>query len=363
LALGVAGTGKTQVLLALAEDLREQKIPVVFDCSNELKLYLSSCGINVTSDPAKSGAVHIVDDPTTLRKMKNRYITAKDSGARAFVCAIDPFQFVDRKALQKISQYVHPELKSEEYRSKSAILGLYKDVIYDATPKIYWLKSVFRQQANVGRQSLEITNNILRLNNLYIRPEKQRELKSVTEKQIQELLNDIRFVSDGGFLSLIETDSPMETLVKAMKEHELSHNNWTWTSSFLLVCDINLAQSKPTYDPKSMPLGKTRDAKVVNRMRERIGLPPLDLPVEISLPENLAIVGLMKRYNGKHVTFGQSDTVRGVEFQDVIIHMSKERFSYLETRREGLGTDEWKYIFPLHTFVTRAKRRVTIVVS
>jgi len=129
------------------------------------------------------------------------------------------------------------------------------------------------------------------------------------------------------------------------------------------VCDMNLAHAKPIYDAKSMPLGIDRDAQRVIRVRAAIGLPPVDLPLDTSIPENLSILEIMKRYNGKHVTFSQSDTVRGLEFQDVIIHMSKERFSYLTTRREGVGTDEWKYIFPLHTFITRAKRRVTIVVS
>jgi hypothetical protein len=364
--LGVAGTGKTQVLLSLMEDLRDKGVPVVFDCPDGLNRYLSRCGIQVTSDPVQKGAVHIVDDPKTLRVLKSKFIRAQENGARAFVVGMDPMQFSDRKTLLKTAHYLDPNLATDEYLSSFAKIQKtrHNDVIYLSIPKVHWLKTVFRQNANVGRQALEMTARLLKLNHPYILQEKKAEWSKILDLHESGLFRDISFRADGGFFEVSAVSNPAEQILDKVLNMAKDPSKWTWTSPFLLVCPPSIANQIVNYDPSSMPFEpKSRLLNFTEILTARIkGLPIPERQVEVEkeFPSGLTLGQLVSRFNGEIKNYNQAIDVRGCEFQEVFIFLDKKQFSYLQQFREGLGQDEWQQVSPLHTFMTRAKRRVAI---
>ena len=368
LVLGVAGTGKTQVLLSLAEDLRESGRSVIFGFSDHLKQYLESCGISTKSDKTEVGSVYLLDDPTTLRKMKQEYQHALDIKANAIVIAIDPFQFQERKALLKFAHYLHPEMKSEEFRTKSNLVKeVYKDVIYSTTPRIHWLKTVYRQQANVGRQVLELTKEVLSKNNPFILEERKNEWNNIIGSQLAGAFDDLKFVSDGGFVRVIESSNPAQDLLDCIADHYRKPARWDWVKSFLVVTTDMYSRFQylvPTYRAETMP-------KIVKPLSKNNSLSTSQETssdhfagaVEKELRAGLNIREIIRAYNGEICEYSKANLVRGKEYQEVFVVMRRRRYDFIKSQKEGLTTDIWKEIMPLHTFTTRAKSQVTILLT
>ena len=238
LVLGVAGTGKTQVLLSLAQELRDRGLSVVIEMSDELIRYLSRSGIPVVSDKDESGAIYLYDDPKSLRLLKNRYIRWRDKNARAVVVALDPFQLLDRNGLLKIAQYLQPELQEEEVRKHSKIRkDIYNDVIMDVPPRVHWLKTVYRQRANLGSQVLELSKRIFTTNRSYFKLEKQLEWSRTTKKIFEGAMNEMLFTLDGGLVDIIETKDWLKELHIAMYKNYANNKGRLRNPAFLLVVE------------------------------------------------------------------------------------------------------------------------------
>jgi len=363
LVLGVAGTGKTQVLLSLAQELRDRKIPVVHLMADPLKNYLRRCGLSVRSDFVSSGAVYLYDDPATLRQLKTKYEEASEKGARALVVAVDPFQFHDRNGLLKFAQYINPDLQNRETREKSRIrISEYPDVIEGEKPLVHWLKLVYRQKSNIGSQVLKVSREIFSVNKSYFIAEKQSEWIRVTKPIFNGAMDDMTFVSDGGFVEVIETRHPISEISKAMIEHDRREDKWTWTPSMLLVGGKTLAYMQAVYE-KLEKFAIPVDIEAENLRRAVLGFPPLGKTSTSEKPYEMTMSQLSRHLNCTLVEYEKPSQVRGQEFQEVIISMSKADYNLMFVGREGLGTEEWKRIMPLHTYMTRARHKITIILS
>lgn len=370
LVIGVAGTGKTQVLLSLARDLRDANVSVIHVMEPSLKRFLERSGIQVRSDKSVEGAVVLLDDPLTLSSLKKWYLQAKERKARAFVVAVDPFQFQERKALLKFATYLHPEMATEEYRKKSQIMNQpFKDVIYSDVPQVHWLKTVYRQQANVGRQALELSQKIVSANNPWILESKQREWNRAIKSQIEGALTDITFVADGGFVNLVQTARPELEIAKAVAKSASRPNRWTETESFLVVCDSILLATTPNFSGYRIEENEWTTPPEYS-WDDAIKYFGGEVDPSEDLSENQPFIPLtqtlreqIKRAGGKSLSYDESQSVRGIEFQDVIIHMTKAEFQYVLSSKLGANTEIWHRIMPLHTFMTRAKAQLTLIVS
>jgi len=260
-----------------------------------------------------------------------------------------------------------PSMASDQYLAKTAKFQKtrHNDVIYLDIQRIPWLKTVFRQNANVGRQALDLTSRLFKLNYPYILEDKKSEWSKILELHESGLFRDISYTADGGFFEVIAVPDPAEQILKRVLHIAQDPKRWTWTSPFLVVCPPHVSNQKPEYDPALMPFEpQERLTNLPEIMQARLSglpIPERKIQVEKEFPSGLTLGQLVDRFNGEIKTYKEALDVRGCEFQEVYIFLDTVQFSYLQKSRDGLGQDEWQQVSPLHTFITRAKRRVTII--
>jgi len=369
--LGVAGTGKTQVLLSLARDLRDNQINVVHLMSTPLREYLTRSRVKFDGGRNEAGSVILLDDPLSHKAIFSKYKEAKESGARALVVAADPFQFQDRDSLIKFAVYLHPELNTELHRKTSLLLANpFQDVIYSEKPYVHWLKTIFRQQAKPGALALELSKRIFETNNPWNDKPRQVEWKNTISSQVDRALLDVEYASKGGEVEYVETKEPLEEIKRAILKHAQRADKWDRNHSFLVVCDPKLLALRPGekyfnslfqdsvedeeettledlkryYNPESFQEGNEHDEQLG---KKNIGP---------------TLLQLVEWNGGIAINFNEPQKVRGVEYQEVIMHLPRSKFQGILTGEAGRG-DTWELSLPVHTFLTRARDKVTIIDS
>lgn len=65
----------------------------------------------------------------------------------------------------------------------------------------------------------------------------------------------------------------------------------------------------------------------------------------------------------KDVRFGDFEDIRGVEFQEVVLLMTKTEFEELMTLKLPIAPYSWHKFTPLYTFLSRAKDAVTVIID
>lgn len=341
LILGVAGTGKTQVLLSLADDLREAGHSVVLGISQSLKKSLTDAGFQIKSDIPGFGSIHLIDDPAKVSDIKKAYETAKMLRARALVISIDPFQWTERKALMKFAAYLRPEMGEQAFIASHETLTKFRDVAYGTNPKVHWLRTVFRQSKRVGSQALELSRYIFGQMNPNVYDHKKQEFESFTQPFVEGLLVDVSFEKDGGGFDVFEAQDSTGQLWKLISEHVSRNDRWSWTDSLLVVPQIQQLESK--WSDYEVPIKGLSDQP--------------DFNPDIQLSE------IFSKLRIRFALYDFPTTVRGEQFQDVIVAVSKPLWAHFHRPKSGLGSQEWAQIMPLHTYITRAKDRVQIVVG
>jgi hypothetical protein len=78
-------------------------------------------------------------------------------------------------------------------------------------------------------------------------------------------------------------------------------------------------------------------------------------------PDSCTIDELLQEIGAKVVNFEGVSSIRGQEFQDVLIEMSSKRWDMFARNRRAAGAKTWEAIMPIHTFLTRATESATIV--
>lgn len=373
LILGVAGTGKTQVLLSLAQDLRDNNFNVVHEMSTPLREYLKRARVQFDPGRAEIGSVILLDDPLSHKAIYSKYKEAIDSGARALVVAADPFQFQDREALLKFAVYLHPELSAEEYRKTSRLMSnSFPDVVYSSIPTIHWIRTIFRQHSKVGELALEFSKRIFDTNNPWDDKPRQNEWGKILSDQIDRALVDVEYANPGGDIDYIETQDPLDELNQAITRHSNRTDKWERNHSFLLVCDSAMLDFRP---------GEKYFNSLFDSSDESQDEPSLEEVLDFYHPESFQDAGegrdgraripslgptlreIIERNGGASAVFDKPQNVRGVEYQEVIIHLPRALFKELLTGEKALDRDKWDLSRSLHTFLTRAKDKITIIDS
>lgn len=341
LILGVAGTGKTQVLLSLAEDLRESGASVVLGISQSLKKSLADAGFQIKSDNPRRGSIHLVDDPATVGDIKKSYEQAKLLGARALVISIDPFQWTERKALVKFATYLRPEMGNPSFIAAHQTLNKFRDVAYGAAPEVHWLKTVYRQTREAGEQALALSQLIFSMMNPYVWDSKKREFEGFTKQFTEGLLVDVTFERNGGGFDIFEAEDSTHMLWYLIGEHLNRDDRWSWTDSLLVVPMIQQLDSK--WSDYQVPIRGLTDQ------------PDFD-------PE-IALIDIFGKLRIRFALYDFPTSVRGEQFQDVVVAVAPALWKKYLKPKSGMGSQDWAQIAPLHTYITRAKDRVQLVIG
>jgi hypothetical protein len=56
-------------------------------------------------------------------------------------------------------------------------------------------------------------------------------------------------------------------------------------------------------------------------------------------------------------------TIRGEEFQDVIVSVPSQLWARMHRPKSGMGSPDWAQIMPIHTYITRGKDQVHLIVG
>ncbi len=340
--LGVAGTGKTQVLLSLASELRELGQSVFLGLSNSLTKSLTDAGFQINPGSPTRKSIHIVDDPTKVADIKAAIKLAKNQGARALVVGIDPFQWTERKALLQFAAFLDPKMGDSSFIESSSILTRFRDVDYTARPVVHWLRTVYRQSGKTASGALALSKALFERKNPYVYPHKQAEFDSFTQPLMSEFLERVKVGEEAGefFVSKSSAGTSRE-LWNQVAKHMSRTDRWSWTDALLVVPQAGDMESKWSHFKVEIPGLSDQD----------------DFDPEISfaqisefLPVRIASVSM-------------PESVRGEEFQDVVVSLSESHWSFLESTKGGLDSRKWAMIMPLHTFITRATDSIRIFIG
>ena len=337
--LGGAGTGKTQVLLLLADELKERGFKVGYFTSSGVRQLIEKAGLDMPAESFQSGAVHLVDDPIEVGRIVEAIRRARETKARAIVVAIDPFQWTERTAFLKLATILGDHDPKNDLLGRRNTLVKMVEELGDLSPIKHFLRTAYRQNEEAGTGSVNLSESIFQKMNPYVALEKKRQFNSITEPFVQNILNGLRHSSGGGKFQVFE-DADETELWKQLPSLIGRSDRWDWTESILFVSDNNQGKSRfADSGPDDMRLLTSKPVEGDATFRDAIG-----------------------SLGSKFVHYSTPALVRGQEFQDVIICVSKLRWKQFKTQKEGMGGPEWQSIMPIYTFVTRAIDTVTILV-
>lgn len=297
--LGGPGTGKTVVLLNLANKLEKFGRSISFQLSKPVFKYLNSGptkipGVNFGPGP---GVVVLIDDPIDSDHLSDLIRKARSAKVNSVVIALDPLQW-------------HEKAMPENFEK----------IFANYNAKIYTLINCYRQSKGVAEKSMEITRQLFANNSRFILKEKQQIEKDNLAPFIKLSLG-MQFVDDSGRYKIYtnEINNSIESEINRFREREFI---WKHTNPIVFVYDEDYSDKA-----KKFAQGK---AHGINR-----------LDVNIS------------RYQD----------IRGVEFQELFLFVSKNYWDSVTSGKKGLGSAEWERITCLHTILSRPKDGLCIFVE
>jgi hypothetical protein len=338
--MGGAGTGKTQVLLLLAEDLKDAGLKVGYFTTQGVREMVEKAGLDMPKENYFPGAVHLVDDPEEVGQVIEAYRRAKEHKARALVVAIDPFQWTERTAFLKLATILGDHNPSEDILGRRNTLLKIQELLNGVKPQKHYLRTAYRQAKETGAGSVALSHSIFQRMNPYVADEKMTQFASITKPYVQNILNGLSHVSDGGSFQVFENGNAME-LWKIVAKLAARDDRWDWTDSILFVSDGTLSDT--------------------SWEEFQIEIPGISDQSDFEKTSNVQSV--LASINARLVSFANPSAVRGQEFQDVVICVSKNRWKQFKTAKVGMGGPEWESIMPIHTFTTRAIDSVQILVG
>ena len=196
----------------------------------------------------------------------------------------------------------------------------FEKIFANYNAKIYPLINCYRQSKGVAEKSMEITRQLFANNSRFILKEKQQIEKDNLAPFIKLSLG-MQFVDDSGRYKIYtsEINDSIESEIKRFREREFI---WKHTNPIVFVYDEH-------YSDKAKKFAQEK-AHGINR-----------LDVNIS------------RYQD----------IRGVEFQELFLFVSKNYWDSVTSGKKGLGSAEWERITCLHTILSRPKDGLCIFVE
>jgi hypothetical protein len=138
-----------------------------------------------------------------------------------------------------------------------------------------------------------------------------------------------------------ETFESPKLIWEFISQHVTREDRWTWTESALIVPQVGELSSKWSDFSIEIP-----------GLTDQPGFNP-----EVELHEVFELVRI------RFCLYGFPGTVRGEEFQDVLVSLPKRLWQQMNRGKSGLAANEWSQIMPLHVYTTRGKDTVRILVT
>jgi hypothetical protein len=378
LILGGAGTGKTQVLLNLAESLEIAGVESKFVASDGVKSMILRAGFVVPQSSAKN-VVHLIDDPLSFDAMRDSFRSARLAEARAVVVAIDPFQWVERLSVIDLATLTGDFDPTTNMMTESTRFNTIREAFENIPPDIHILKKAYRQSAKIGRRVSTLTASTHLFMNPFRIRRKADQYEEVIRPMINALFSETKWPRRGGvykeiypwgntswegsdwelwdasseaakryYASQANAKKRMPKRVwKEIARIASSENRWKWTESVLVVVDPDFPLDETfEWEYSGIPIPGVSDAPSFN---------PKSSPTEV-----------LNSLNARIVEFSDHQAVRGQEFQDVLILISSDlwfRDQNLLESPVGAGSQTWETVTPLHTFMTRCVDNLTVVVG
>lgn len=298
LIIGGPGTGKTIILLNIYNQLIKKALPVTFEVSKAVKSYLESAG--------------------TAIKYANRGLSA---GIYALIDdPVSPRELAStiRKAKSAKVKGIVVALDPLQWHERN-LQSKYEDLVNDFEIKTHSVWTCYRQSMYVGKKASELTELAFTKSSGYLNVEKQ-ELERDGLAPFLDLTLNMQFVDEAGRFKIYEHDvwQNYEIEIERFKNR---YDIWRHTSPVLFVFEENVS------------------IKLIQNVRE------------IS-------VGI----NRKDLTFSRYRDIRGIEFQELFIFVSKDYWDGLQIGRKGLGQEEWEKLTCLHTLLSRPKDSAVLFV-
>lgn len=295
--VGGAGTGKTVVALHLLQRLRGSLLGLSFDTPDRARKYIEK-GNKILSGIANDPQVDGVH--LIDDPINSEYLAESVKLAKkSYVRAIVVFIDVLQTVRPKDSLRFVKQIKEAEKTGG----------------KVWDLNEVFRQGEHIGTALRDLVANTFD----YPMYRDSNEFNIYTEAGLFGVFADILdFSKPGGIFEVLDGD-PYETLDEVADRIRQRYDLWDWSPPLLVVWDEVSYQKHKSY-------------------REYFkSIPRID------------------------VKFGDSDAIRGTEFQEVVILMGRDNYLQLWEQLVSDQENSWHIHAPLYVFMSRAKDAVSIV--
>lgn len=295
--LGGPGTGKTIILLNLANQLANEGSAVSFESSINVKKYLESNGNLVPgfSCGPGPGVVLLIDDPGNNQELAMKIRHARTAGSKGVVVAIDPLQWTSNGEIQNFD--------SQFQKNNS---------------KVYTLWVCYRQSRNIATKALTFVEKASKKALESYSKSIDLQMKETIEKYLNLSLG-MEFVDYSGFFKIFETEW-QERLIEQSNRIRERIDLWKHSPSLCII-----------YSPDIL-------TNVKNFTKE-----------------------VLKGINRKDVSFERVSEIRGLEFQEVIFITSKEFWDGLLNTVIKNNRHNWENAVNLHLAFSRAKDGMNII--
>jgi Txe/YoeB family toxin of Txe-Axe toxin-antitoxin module len=296
--MGGPGTGKTVVLLNIAKNLELAGRSVSFEASPNVIKYLSSGGSRVPGANLGYG-------PGVVMLVDD----PTSSAALA-----DSLRKAKAAGCRAIVIGFDP-LQWHERKMESNFKKILSNIEYTFHP----LWTCYRQTSGVGRKSLNFTERIYQASSRYLDSLKQAAEREELQPYI-DLSLGMSFVDENGRYVVYESDIKEKYLIE-IDRFRARIDRWVHTSPIAFVYEDGL--------PKDF---------VKSIKPQAVGLNRTEIP--------------LSKYK----------EIRGVEFQELFLFLSKDFWNELNEGRLGVGALEWEKLACLHTILSRPKDSLVIYV-
>ena len=297
--LGGPGTGKTVILLSLANQFKDAELAISFEASIPVKKYLESSGSLIPGfglGPGP-GVIQFIDDPGTAAELDMRIRHAKSSGNKSVIVAIDPLQWSSDGEIDKFQTTFNK---------------------YAATIHTLWV--CYRQSKNVAKSSLPIMERVVLRSITQLKNTHWTKTKEMIQPYI-DLSLGMEFVDEQGFFQILDSVSN-ERLALECNRFLKRYDLWKHTHPFCLVYSQNASLASLKY------------------FRQ-----------------------LTTGFNRKDIKFENINDLRGLEFQEIFMFFNKSEWNKLVANEYYKDSATWENAISLHIAFSRAKDGVTVCLT
>jgi hypothetical protein len=249
-----------------------------------------------------SGIV-LLDDPLRFEAIPEAVSKARRENV-PIVFAIDPTQWADKHVREKFQKLIQME-----------------EIIQ------YNLQHAYRQGGEIGKNILELITHYQKNSSFRADAYKVQQNIRAAEFWHKVCLEEVTFADDAGHLSIAECDS-----VEDLQE--------------VLANSLEVANTFNTYK---------NWRKFLFGYPSRVCRPRGFKSFTSRLEDEFS-------FTYKERAFEKADDIRGAEFENVVVFISKSDWKSLRSGTTSKGTNDWERLVNILTFLTRAENQLLVVV-